>query len=83
MIIQNQQQLDAMKKIGAIVANCLELTKARARAGMSTRELDEIAAAFLKEHGAVSAPISCYKFPGHTCISVEKEAAHGIPGNRS
>ena len=81
MIIQNEQQLEEMKKIGAIVANCLALTKAKARAGMSTRELDEIAAEFLKAHGAISAPISCYKFPGHTCISVEKAAAHGIPGD--
>lgn len=81
MIIQNEKQLEAMKKIGEIVANCLALTKAKARAGMSTRELDEIAAKYLDEHGAVSAPISCYKFPGHTCISVEKAAAHGIPGD--
>ncbi|SMF72413.1 type I methionyl aminopeptidase [Pseudobacteriovorax antillogorgiicola] len=82
MVIENEKQLKAMEKIGAIVANCLQLAKAKARPGMTTKELDAIAGAYLDKHGAVSAPISCYKFPGHVCISVEKEAAHGIPGDR-
>ena len=49
---------------------------------MTTAELDKIGAAFLADHGARSAPILTYKFPGHTCISINDEAAHGIPGDR-
>lgn len=82
MIIENDRQLQAMHRIGAIVANCLELVKARARVGMTSLELDEIAGKYLAEQGAMSAPISCYKFPGHVCISIEREAAHGIPSDR-
>ena len=36
----------------------------------------------LKNHGARSAPQLYYDFPGATCISVNEEAAHGIPGSR-
>jgi len=49
------------------------------RAGMSTRELDEIGRAFLEAEGARSAPQVMYQFPGATCISVSPVIAHGIP----
>ncbi|MBX9766346.1 MAG: type I methionyl aminopeptidase, partial [Bdellovibrionales bacterium] len=42
-------------------------------------EVDEIGRLFLEAHGARSAPKLTYNFPGTTCISVNEEAAHGIP----
>ena len=36
----------------------------------------------MQRQGARSAPILAYKFPGFTCISLNDEAAHGIPGER-
>jgi methionyl aminopeptidase len=50
--------------------------------GMTTRELDDIGASFLEQHGARSAPRLTYGFPGTTCISVNNEIAHGLPGDR-
>ena len=50
--------------------------------GVSTAELDSIAGAMLEAAGAVSAPRFFYDFPGHTCISVNEHAAHGIPSQR-
>jgi methionyl aminopeptidase len=50
--------------------------------GMTTRELDEIGRKFLEFNGARSAPQLTYNFPGATCISVNEEAAHGIPGDK-
>src|SRR5690606_16892444 len=79
MSIDTEQQFESMKHIGRIVANCLALLKARARVGMTTAELDEIAANFLASHGAVSAPKACYNFPGHVCLSHEYVVAHGVP----
>lgn len=49
---------------------------------MTTHELDEIGRAELDREGAQSAPKSTYGFPGTTCISVNEEIAHGIPGGR-
>lgn len=51
------------------------------RAGMTTRELDEIGRAFLEAEGARSAPQAMYKFPAATCISVSPVIAHGIPND--
>lgn len=50
-----------------------------AKPGISTYDLDAYGAELLKKFGATSAPIKDYKFPGHTCISINKEVAHGIP----
>lgn len=56
--------------------------QAYARVGMTTAELDSWGGQLLAQAGAESAPRRCYDFPGDTCISVNEEAAHGIPGDR-
>ena len=82
MSIESEADLVALKKIGRIVANCLQTMGKALEPGMTTRELDEIGRKFLEFHGARSAPQLTYNFPGATCISVNEEAAHGIPGNK-
>ena len=79
MIIKTQSELDAMLEIGYICALTLKKMCDALEPGISTLELDQIGAAVMREHQAVSAPISCYNFPGHNCISVNDEVAHGIP----
>ena len=37
----------------------------------------------MREHGAQSAPALVYGFPGVSCISLNDEAVHGIPGKRA
>ncbi|MAS32507.1 MAG: type I methionyl aminopeptidase [Anaerolineaceae bacterium] len=82
MSIDNEQDLIALMRIGRIVGLTLQHMGAALEPGMTTKELDDIGAKFLEEHGARSAPMLTYKFPGHTCISINDEAAHGIPGDR-
>ena len=82
MTISNEDELDGLREIGKIVANTMHHMANVMEPGMTTRELDEIGRVFLERHGAVSAPKSTYDFPGTTCISVNEEIAHGIPGDR-
>lgn len=82
MTVDTEADVTALKHIGTIVADCLQHMAKRIEPGMTTRELDEIGAAYLARFGAQSAPVLFYDFPGHTCISVGAEAAHGIPGDR-
>ena len=82
MTIENQNDLIGLLKIGKIVAKTIQHMIDHIEVGMTTKQLDDIGAAFLKEHGAQSAPILAYNYPGWTCISVNDEAAHGIPGDR-
>ncbi|MBO9587843.1 type I methionyl aminopeptidase [Devosia sp.] len=82
MTITTDEQLEKLRAIGRICAVARDAMAAAMRPGMTTLELDEIGAKILAEHGALSAPIVTYDFPGATCISVNEEIAHGIPGDR-
>jgi methionyl aminopeptidase len=82
MTIDNQTDLEKLLRIGRICALTLQHMLDHVEPGMTTKQLDEIGAAFLKKYNARSAPILAYNFPGSTCISLNDEAAHGIPGDR-
>ncbi len=82
MTIETQSDITALHRIGKIVASTLHHMLDGAEPGMTTRELDAIGAQLLAKHGARSAPQLTYNFPGATCISINEEAAHGIPGDR-
>jgi methionyl aminopeptidase len=61
----------------------LRAMKSAVRPGITTAELDDTGAQVMKKHGARSAPALVYRFPGVSCISVNDEAVHGIPGKRA
>mgnify|MGYP003604945963 FL=1 len=82
MTITHEDELDGLKAIGRIVANTMQAMAGAMEPGMTTAELDGIGRALLEREGAVPAPQSTYGFPGATCISVNEEIAHGIPGGR-
>jgi len=82
MSITSEEELEGLKAAGEVVARVLEAMKQQVRAGVTTRELDEVGARVIREHGAVSAPKKVYEFPGENCISLNDEAVHGIPGDR-
>ncbi|RZL03551.1 MAG: type I methionyl aminopeptidase [Rubrivivax sp.] len=82
MTIENEDDVIALKRIGKIVSCVLQQMLDAAEPGMTTRELDSWGATWLERHGARSAPKLTYDFPGFTCISINEEAAHGIPGDR-
>lgn len=82
MTIDKEDQLNGLKHVGAIVARTLETMRATAEPGMTTAELDAIAAEMLEHEGARSAPQVTYNFPGVTCISIFPAIAHGIPGEQ-
>ncbi len=82
MTIETEDDVAGLKRIGSIVSHVLQEMLAAAEPGMTTRELDSLGAKLLASHGARSAPRITYDFPGSTCISINEEAAHGIPGDR-
>jgi methionyl aminopeptidase len=82
MTVQSQEDIDGLRRIGRIVSLVLDEMLASAEPGMTTRELDAIGERLLASHGARPAPRLTYNFPGATCISINEEAAHGIPGDR-
>lgn len=82
MTITSEDELEKLKVVGRIVAQTMAAMAAALEPGITTAELDAIGAKILETEGARSAPQVTYDFPGATCISVNEEVAHGIPGGR-
>ncbi len=82
MTIETSRDLAGLLSIGRIVGETLQRMGAAVQPGMTTGQLDEIGRRFLERHHARPAPAMTSGFPGVACISINDEAAHGIPGQR-
>lgn len=82
MSIESPADLAGLRAVGQVLAKAVRAMRARVRPGVSTEELDRVGARVFAAAGARSAPRLAYDFPGATCISVNDEAVHGIPGRR-
>src|SRR5689334_970878 len=82
MSVGSRKDVQALLAAGRVVTEALARMRALVRPGATTAELDRAAAEVFGRHGARSAPQLAYDFPGVTCISVNDEAVHGIPGPR-
>ena len=82
MTISSESDLAGMQRVGKLVARTIAHMRAELRPGMTTAELDGIGERFARNEGARSAPQLAYDFPGFTCLSVNDEIVHGIPGSR-
>jgi len=81
MSIETPDDLHHLRIIGRIVAEIRDAMLAEVRPGISTGALDALGVRMLAAAGAISAPLGV-GFPEATCISVNEEVAHGIPGRR-
>jgi len=80
--IKSLQEIKQMRAAGKIVAEVFEILKPLIVPGITTRELDKIAAEHIKKSGATCSFYNYSGYPGHICISVNNEVIHGIPGKR-
>ena len=76
------EQLRAMRRAGLVVADTLALAREKAVAGITTRELDQLAEDAIRSRGAVPSFLGYHGFRGSLCISVNDEVVHGVPGER-
>lgn len=86
--LKSRQEIELMRAAGRVVHQTLSTCRAAVRAGITTAELDKIAVDTFTSLGAVGLfkNYPTYEpgrgFPGNTCISVNEEVVHGIPGSR-
>jgi methionyl aminopeptidase len=80
-VIRNKDELAKMRKAGKVVAEMHEVTRAALRPGVTTRQLDELAAEVLAKRNARSNFLNYHGFPGVICTSPNDMIVHGIPGD--
>ena len=82
MILKGERELEIMRPAGVIAATVLEEVGAFIQPGVTTKQVDEFAAARMKHYNAKSAFLGYRKYPCHTCISVNEQVVHGLAGPR-
>ncbi|HET6954874.1 MAG TPA: type I methionyl aminopeptidase [Acidimicrobiales bacterium] len=79
MTIDGDDDLTGLRRAGRAVAEARDAMLAAVAPGVTTADLDAVGRSVLRAHGARSAPQLAVGFPAATCVSVNDEAAHGIP----
>ena len=78
--LKTPEEIDAIARGGAIIADFLVEIRPRIRPGVSTLDLDGFGDEFIRSHGgAVPVFKGLYGFPGSVCTSLNEEVVHGIP----
>jgi methionyl aminopeptidase len=80
IIKKTPEQVDEMAASGQILVRCLRMLAAKARAGVTTKQLDTAAEKFIRSQGAEPAFKGYRGFPGSICASPNSMVVHGIPG---
>jgi methionyl aminopeptidase len=75
-------QVRLMRRAGLVVAETLAAVRAAALPGLTTADLDAVAAKTIKDAGATPSFLGYQGFPAVICTSVNDEVIHGIPGSR-
>ena len=77
--IKTPEEFDRMRAAGLVVARTLRVLADSVRPGISTAELDAIAAREIASAGAEPSFLGYYGYPAVICTSVNEEIVHGIP----
>ncbi|MBU4477494.1 MAG: type I methionyl aminopeptidase, partial [Candidatus Omnitrophica bacterium] len=80
--LKTKSEIEKIRKAGAIVTKTLKFLKSIIVPGITTLELDEKAAKFIKKHNGNAAFYGYHGYPAHICVSINEEVVHGIPSGR-
>ena len=80
IIRKTPEEVERIAAAGRVLARCLALLRRKARAGVSTAELDAAAERFIRSQGGEPAFKGYRGFPGSICASPNSMVVHGIPG---
>ncbi|MEI7694609.1 MAG: type I methionyl aminopeptidase [Chlorobium sp.] len=85
--IKSEREIDLMRESGALVAKVLDLLESEIRPGMTTKQLDEMAEEYIRDHQAVPSFLNYVPksdpgvtpYPATLCVSINEEVVHGVP----
>ena len=79
IVIHGQDAFGAMRAAGRLAAETLDFIAPHVQPGVSTGKLDRLCANFIRDNGAIAAPLNYRGFPKSICTSVNHVVCHGIP----
>ena len=81
--VRSEREIDLLRMAGRIVYETHQYLKPFLKEGISTKEIDDMAAEFIKSRGATPSCKGYQGYPANICISINDEVVHGIPGPRT
>ena len=81
--VKSESEIDLMRESCKIVRDTLEFVAARIKAGMSTKEVDELVERYIRSAGAYPSCLGYGGFPGSACVSLNDQVIHGIPSKHA
>ncbi len=82
ILYKSPSEIEKMRRAGRITAAAIERLVPEVRPGITTRDLDRVAEAFIREKGATPSFLGYRGFTGSICTSINEQVVHGIPGSR-
>lgn len=79
IVLKSDSEIEAMAQAGRIAGLCLQMVGSMVAPGVTTRELDAAAEAFIRENGAIPTFKGYNGFPATICASVNEVVVHGTP----
>ena len=80
--IKSSREIELMRKTSLMAAECLDFLGQQIQIGMTTEDLDRLAYDWIKERGAIPAPLNYNGFPKSICTSLNDVICHGIPSKK-
>ena len=80
--IKSPREIELMRQAGRITAAARTVAREMVAPGVTTQEINKAVHQFIKKSGAVPSFYGYGGFPASSCISVNDEIIHGIPGRR-
>ena len=77
--VKSEKEIDLMRESCKIVKETLEFVGSKVKAGMSTKEIDELVERYIRSSGAIPSCLGYGGFPASACVSVNEMVVHGIP----
>ena len=80
--VKSEKEIDCLREPCKIVHDTLEFVGSKIKAGMSTKEVDELVERYIRASGAIPSCLGYGGFPASACVSVNETVVHGIPDDR-
>lgn len=77
--IKSEREIDLLREPCKIVKETLQFVGSKIKAGMSTKEVDELVERYIRSSGAIPSCLGYGGFPASACVSVNEIVVHGIP----
>ena len=81
-LVKTPEQIEGIRRSGAVNTGVLDCVAAMIGPGVSTAEIDRAVYDYTTSHGAIPAPLNYEGFPKSVCTSVNDVVCHGIPSER-